>query len=73
MDLADLTGYSLRRRLGSGSSGTVWQVRDRASGRNAVLKHIPHSAHPDRRRLREDLSMLARIRHPHIARLLEYS
>ena len=72
MDLADLTGYSLRRELGSGPAGTVWQVRDRASGRNAVLKHLPHSAYPDRGRVREDLSMLSRFRHPHVARLHEY-
>ncbi len=72
MDLADLTGYSLRRELGSGPAGTVWQVRDRASGRNAVLKHVPHSAYPDRGRLREDLSMLSRFRHPHVARLHEF-
>ncbi|WP_410788035.1 protein kinase domain-containing protein [Kribbella sp. C-35] len=72
MDLADLTGYSLRRELGSGPSGTVWQVRDRASGRNAVLKHVPHSAYPDRGRLREDLSMLSRFRHPHVAQLHEF-
>ncbi|TDO69627.1 serine/threonine protein kinase [Kribbella sp. VKM Ac-2571] len=72
MDLADLTGYSLRRELGSGPAGTVWQVRDRASGRNAVLKHVPHSAYPDRGRLREDLSLLSRFRHPHVAQLHEY-
>ncbi|MGW6198427.1 protein kinase domain-containing protein [Kribbella sp. NPDC055110] len=72
MDLADLTGYSLRRELGSGPAGTVWQVRDRASGRNAVLKHLPHSAYADSGRLREDFSMLSRFRHPHVAQLLEY-
>ncbi|WP_344026298.1 protein kinase domain-containing protein, partial [Kribbella jejuensis] len=72
MDLADLDGYSLRRQLGSGPTGTVWQVRDRATGRNAVLKHIPINALPDRRRVREDLGMLSRLRHPHVARLLDY-
>ncbi|MFD3399416.1 protein kinase [Kribbella sp. NPDC058693] len=72
MDLADFTGYSLRRQLGSGPTGTVWQVRDRTSGRNAVLKQIPISAVSDLRRLREDLSMLTRIHHPHIARVLEF-
>ncbi|RZU12261.1 protein kinase-like protein [Kribbella rubisoli] len=72
MDLADFTGYSLRRQLGSGPAGTVWQVRDRTSGRNAVLKQIPLTAVPDLRRLREDLSLLTGIRHPHIARLMEF-
>ena len=72
MDLADLTGYSLRRELGSGPAGTVRQVRDLASGRNAVLKHVPITAIPDQNKLREDLTILQRLRHPHIARLLEF-
>ncbi|MEV4261777.1 protein kinase [Kribbella sp. NPDC049584] len=72
MDLADFTGYSLRRQLGSGPAGIVWQVRDRTTGRNAVLKQIPITIVPDLRRLREDLSVLSRIRHPHIARVLEF-
>lgn len=72
MDLADFTGYSLRRQLGSGPAGTVWQVRDRTTGRNAVLKQIPLNAVSDLRRLREDLSMLTRVRHPHIARVTKF-
>ena len=72
MDLEDIAGYSLRRKLGSGSAGTVWQVRDLASGRNAVLKRVPITAIPDQEKLREDLTILQRIRHPHIARLLEF-
>ena len=50
----------------------VLQVRDLASGRNAVLKRIPITAIPDQEKLREDLAILQRIRHPHIARLLEF-
>ncbi|MEU4601915.1 protein kinase [Kribbella sp. NPDC023972] len=71
MALEDIAGYSLRRRLGSGSAGTVWLVRDRASGRNAVLKRVPITAisHPEE--LREHLSILQRIDHPHLARLQE--
>ncbi len=71
MALEDLAGYSLRRKLGSGSAGTVWLVRDRASGRNAVLKRVPTTAisHPEE--LRESLTILQRIDHPHLARLRE--
>ncbi|HZX08478.1 protein kinase domain-containing protein, partial [Kribbella sp.] len=72
MDLADLDGYSLRRQLGSGSAGTVWQVRDRATGRNAVLKHIPTGTFPDAHRVRADLTKLTRLRHTHIARLIDF-
>ncbi|WP_328522019.1 protein kinase domain-containing protein [Kribbella sp. NBC_00359] len=70
MDL-DIAGYSLRKKLGSGSAGAVWQVRDLATGRNAVLKRIPITAIPDQEKFREDIAILQRIRHPHIARLLE--
>ncbi|TCC65883.1 hypothetical protein E0H73_02840 [Kribbella pittospori] len=71
MDLDDIAGYSLRRKLGSGSAGSVWQVRDLASGRNAVLKRIPVSAITDLEELREQLFILQRVNHPHLARLLE--
>ncbi|MFI6679262.1 protein kinase [Kribbella sp. NPDC050470] len=69
MALEDIAGYSLRRKLGSGSAGSVWLVRDRASGRNAVLKRVPITAisHPEE--LREHLKILQRIDHPHLARL----
>ncbi|MFG1622915.1 protein kinase [Kribbella sp. NPDC049227] len=71
MDLDDIAGYSLRRKLGSGSAGSVWQVRDLASGRNAVLKRVPVSAISDLEELREQLFILQRVSHPHLARLLE--
>ncbi len=69
MALEDIAGYSLRRKLGSGSAGTVWLVRDRASGRNAVLKRVPMTAisHPEE--LREHLTVLQDLDHPHLARL----
>ncbi|GAB2659995.1 protein kinase domain-containing protein [Kribbella swartbergensis] len=71
MALDDIAGFSLRRKLGSGSAGTVWLVRDRASGRNAVLKRVPTTAitHPEE--FRESLVILQRIDHPHLARLHE--
>ncbi|TCO35404.1 serine/threonine protein kinase [Kribbella steppae] len=71
MALEDIAGYSLRRKLGSGSAGTVWLVRDRASGRNAVLKRVPMTAISHPNELREDLTVLQRIDHPHVARLRE--
>ena len=71
MALEDIAGYSLRRKLGSGSAGTVWLVRDRASGRNAVLKRVPMTAisHPEE--LHEHLTVLQDLDHPHLARLQE--
>src|SRR5919106_172761 len=71
MALEDIAGYSLRRKLGSGSAGTVWLVRDRASGRNAVLKRVPTTAITDPEEFREHPAILQRIDHPHLARLQE--
>ncbi|WP_432949099.1 protein kinase domain-containing protein [Kribbella sp. CA-253562] len=71
MALDDIAGYSLRRRLGSGSVGTVWLVRDLASGRHAVLKRIPAPSITDPTTFERDLTTLLAIDHPHIARLFE--
>ncbi|TDD11324.1 serine/threonine protein kinase, partial [Kribbella turkmenica] len=71
MALEDIAGYSLRRKLGSGSAGIVWLVRDRATGRSAVLKRVPVTAITHPKELREDLTVLQRVNHPHLARLQE--
>jgi protein kinase-like protein len=67
----DISGYSLRRGLGSGSAGTVWLLRDLATGRHAVLKRIPKSAVAATNEFLGDLELARTIDHPHIARLLE--
>ncbi len=71
MALEDLAGYSLRRRLGSGSAGTLWQVRDLATGRHAVLRRVPVTAIRDKEQFRDQLIILQRVNHPHLARVLE--
>ncbi|WP_344168859.1 protein kinase domain-containing protein [Kribbella lupini] len=71
MALDDIAGYSLRRKLGSGSAGTVWLVRDLASGRHAVLKRIPAPTITNPTVFERDLTTLLAIDHPHIARLIE--
>ncbi|MDX6261749.1 MAG: eukaryotic-like serine/threonine-protein kinase, partial [Kribbellaceae bacterium] len=67
----DISGYSLRRGLGSGSAGTVWLLRDLATGRHAVLKRIPKSAVVAKNEFLGDLELARTIDHPHVARLLE--
>ncbi|WP_328322273.1 protein kinase [Kribbella sp. NBC_00382] len=67
----DISGYSLRRGLGSGSAGTVWLLRDLATGRHAVLKRIPKSAAVATNEFLGDLELARGIDHPHLARLLE--
>ncbi|MEV6285000.1 protein kinase [Kribbella sp. NPDC051770] len=71
MALDDIAGYSLRRKLGSGSAGTVWLVRDLASGRHAALKRIPTPTITDPTTFERDLTTLLTIDHPHLARLIE--
>ncbi|GAB3819020.1 protein kinase domain-containing protein [Kribbella italica] len=71
MALDDIAGYSLRRKLGSGSAGTVWLVRDLASGRHAVLKRIPTPTITNPTVFERDLTTLLALNHPHIARLIE--
>lgn len=71
MEPEDLAGYSLRRRLGSGSAGALWQVRDLATGRHAVLRRIPVTAIQREEQFRDELIVLGRINHPHITPILE--
>ncbi len=71
MALEDLAGYSLRRGLGSGSVGTVWLLRDLASGRHAVLKRVPKTSIPSIEAFTEDVALARTIDHPHVARLLD--
>ncbi|MEV6412372.1 protein kinase [Kribbella sp. NPDC051718] len=71
MESEDISGYSLRRGLGSGSAGTVWLLRDLATGRHAVLKRIPKAAVVTPKAFIGDLDLARTIDHPHIARLLE--
>ncbi|WP_344216114.1 protein kinase domain-containing protein, partial [Kribbella sancticallisti] len=71
MALEDLAGYSLRRGLGSGSVGTVWLLRDLASGRHAVLKRVPKTSIPSAEAFTTDIALARSIDHPHVARLLD--
>ncbi|GAA3589809.1 hypothetical protein GCM10022235_71360 [Kribbella ginsengisoli] len=71
MESEDISGYSLRRGLGSGSAGTVWLLRDLATGRHAVLKRIPKTAVVAPSEFIGDLDLAHTIDHPHLARLLE--
>ncbi|QNE21991.1 protein kinase [Kribbella qitaiheensis] len=71
MALEDIAGYSLRRDLGSGATGTVWLLRDLGSGRHAVLKRIPAAKVPAVEQFRQDLALTRSLDNPHIARLLD--
>ena len=67
--------YTLRAPLGQGGMGSVW-LADRTDGRYAgqvAVKLLNASliGHDGEERFRREGSILARLRHPHIARLLD--
>jgi tetratricopeptide (TPR) repeat protein len=67
--------YTLERPIGHGGSGTVW-LAHRSDGRFEAqvavkLLNAALIGHPSERRFEREGSMLARLRHPHIAQLLD--
>ncbi len=73
-DLA-VGAYELERPLGHGGMGTVWLARrtdGRFEGRAAVkVLNVTHLSPTGEERFRREGSMLARLAHPGIARLLD--
>ena len=72
----DVVGaYTLETRLGEGGMGEVWGARrsdGRFEGRAAVkLLHMPLVTRHGRGRFQREGEILARLRHPHIAHLLD--
>lgn len=71
-DVADISLDDLEQlgQIGSGSSGVVVKVRDRASGRTLVLKKIQFDFKSDqlRKQVMNELRTLYGADHPHIVR-----
>ncbi|HEX4971536.1 MAG TPA: serine/threonine-protein kinase [Steroidobacteraceae bacterium] len=67
--------YTLDRILGFGGMGTVWLAHrsdGRFEGQVAVkLLNLAFVGHPSEQRFTREGSVLARLQHPHIARLLD--
>lgn len=71
--MAEIGGYQLLRRLGSGGMGTVHEALD-ADGRHVAIKvlHPAISADPmARQRLRREVEVLHRVRDAGVARVLD--
>ena len=70
-----LGAWTLVAPLGSGGMGEVWRARrsDGAHGGEAAIKllHSPWRGEAARARFRREGELLARLTHPHIARLLD--
>src|SRR5919112_5800337 len=67
--------WTLDRALGQGGMGTVWLAHPndgRFEGQAAVkLLNLAFVGHPSEQRFAREGSVLARLQHPHIARLLD--
>ncbi|MEU6165995.1 serine/threonine-protein kinase [Streptomyces tanashiensis] len=71
--LPDIPGWVLRKELGRGGMGVVYEAVEPTTGRRRALKavHIPMPApSPDATALFErEIRMCGRLRHPHIVRM----
>jgi serine/threonine-protein kinase len=67
--------YEVRARLGSGTFGSVWRVRDLALEREVALKMLhPHIASDDSavRRFRREAQLAAQLAHPAIVPVFDW-
>ena len=75
---ASIGKYRIERELGRGASGVVYLALDGFRGRRVAIKQLhahlladPVQAHRHRRQMRNEAALAARLRHPHIVRLLD--
>lgn len=72
---ADLTGarqrFEVRRRLGSGSFGDVYEARDRESGSIVALKALKSSRPDWLYRFKREFRTVADLSHPNVIRMYE--
>ena len=65
--MAEWVGFEFVGRLGAGTAGTVWSVRQLSVGRRVALKELAPELAADpavRERLRSEAQLLARLDHP---------
>ncbi len=70
-----LSRYRIDSRLGAGGMGVVYRATDMESGQEIALKILPAAELADEkllRRFRHEAVALARLSHPHIARMIEF-
>ncbi|HEX5052446.1 MAG TPA: serine/threonine-protein kinase [Planctomycetota bacterium] len=69
---ATIAGFQVRRRLGSGGMGTVYEAQQERPQRTVALKvlAVQFPSERARRRFEDEAEILARLRHPGIAQVL---
>ena len=71
MPIAEVAGYRLAERIGSGGMGDVYKAFNPSLNRFAAVKVLHQSAMADR--FRNEAYIQSSINHPNIARLYEYT
>ena len=70
-----VTGFEVVRKLGEGSSGTVWQARDDRDGRLVALK-IPKSSLEGssvmRSTVKREIAVARQLAHPNIVKIFQF-
>lgn len=71
--MSGLVGYEIRRQIGSGSSGTVWEaLRHGPVSQVVAIKRLRGEGSSDEvGQLRREAVVLTELDHPHIVRVLE--
>lgn len=80
MNAPDLTGqtvgpYTLKRVLGAGGMGTVYESYQASVQRNVAVKILPQSLAEDARyleRFRREVALAAKLEHPHVLPVYDY-
>lgn len=65
----ELPGHRFLERLGAGGHGAVWRAVDERTRQEVAVKLIEHT---DSSAARQELTVLGRLRHPHLIRLREW-
>jgi serine/threonine protein kinase len=70
-DFVGTERFSLRRKLGAGGMGVVYEVHDRLMNKTVALKTLSHTDPEQIYRLKREFRTLADVSHPNLAALYE--